>query len=152
MLHNKCYNHQKSGEAAGIMELYFETYLILALVFIIIGFVVAGPFLKSRKHTIWLSALVLFLGFFGPYGLIFLQRYCGSLVEISKLLFYKWMVTENITLEHLRYIEFLDLPLVTVVWRVFMEHIAFSIVSEVVGLVVGVLAYLFYRKRTAKQL
>jgi hypothetical protein len=136
------------------MELYFETYVILALFFVILGFIVAGPFLKSRKHTIRLSAFVLLLEFFVPYFLIILQWGWGSLSEINGLRVYEWMVTENITLDQLdilRHTYDIGVPIVTIVWRSLMHHLPYVFISEVAGLAVGVLAYLFYRKRAGKQ-
>jgi hypothetical protein len=151
---DKCYNHQKSIKVTGIVDLFFETYLILALVFIILGFWAAGPFLKSRKHTVRLSALLLFSGFFVPYFLIILQRGWGSLSEINDLRVYEWMVTENITLDQLdilRHTYDIGVPIVTIVWRCLMHHLLYVLISEVTGMAVGVLAYLFYRKGINKQ-
>jgi hypothetical protein len=132
------------------MELYFETYVILALFFLTLGFIIAGLFLKNGKQTIWLSALVLFLGFFSPYGLIVLQWTDGSLGKIDTLLFTEWLYTENITSEHFHHMFIDGPPLVTVAWRCFMHHIIYLFVAEVAGLVVGVLTYMFYRKRVSK--
>jgi hypothetical protein len=67
------------------MELYFETYLIIALIFTVITVCIAGVFLKNKWTIIGLSGLLIILGFLLPSIIINFERYFGSLGDIENL-------------------------------------------------------------------
>jgi hypothetical protein len=135
---------------AETMELYFETYVILALFFVILGFVIAGPFLKTRKYTIWLSVLVLFLVFFVPNFLIVLQSGWGSLAEIGDLRIWEPLPSDNMTPNELRHYFYLDQSFSEFAWHIFIKHIVVLVGTEIAGLAVGVLAFRWYRRKYSK--
>jgi len=131
------------------MELYFETYLIITFLFAILAFFVAGLYLKSKKHTISLSALILVSGVVLPLTLISLQFGYGSLGEIDLLMLENRFLQQGLTIE-----EFLisggciyGMTTVELTVRYFTQNLGFIILSIVTGIALGVLAYLLLKKR-----
>lgn len=131
------------------MNLFFETYLIITLLFTILTVCVAGLFLKSKKYTIGLSASVIILGALIPISLILLQKIFGSLHEIDWLIFADGRTTEEIA-DSLRYICIGDPPLIYAVFDTFARKLGFIIISIVIGIIFGFLVHLGLRKQKCR--
>jgi hypothetical protein len=132
------------------VELYFETYLIIALLFAIITVCIAGLFLKNKKYTLLLSALVIFLGFFIPYLLIIFQKVYGSLNEHLEIMVPEQIDINNITPEDLKnmwQIDRLDRPNFQVAFDYFTHNLGFIVLSITIGIALGILIYLLLKKQ-----
>jgi NhaP-type Na+/H+ or K+/H+ antiporter len=64
------------------VQLFFETYLVIALIFAIVTTSIAGSFLKNRRRVIAFVALEAVLGVVIPYALILFQRVFDSHAQI----------------------------------------------------------------------
>jgi hypothetical protein len=128
------------------VELYFETYLIIALLFAIITVCIAGLFLKSKKNIIDISVLVIVLGVIIPIGLILLQKGYGSLRKIDWLIFADGRTMEEI-IDDLRHI-FVEYPTIfEQTLDCFSQNLWTIILSIVIGIALGILIYLLLKKQ-----
>jgi|WetSurMetagenome_2_1015567.scaffolds.fasta_scaffold139410_1 hypothetical protein len=136
------------------MELFFETYLIIALLFTFLIVCIAGLFLKNKKYTIGFSTLVIVLGAVLPYILIFFQRAGGSLnkegeIKITQL---GPDAINSMTAEELNEIRgpFIDYPpyyFYKVTFDYFTHNLGFIILSIAIGITLGILVHLLLKKQ-----
>ena len=118
------------------MQLYFETYLIIALFFVIFTLCISGLYLRSIKHIIGFSALGVVLGAILPYILIYFQRVIGSL-------------NPGITKEELDILMnggcILYRPIPEIALHYFIDNIGFIILSILIGTIIGILIHLLLK-------
>lgn len=129
--------------------LYFETYIIIALLFTILTFLIAGSYLKNKKYTIVFSVFILILGFVIPYVLILLQRVYGSLGEIHSLSFDSLMWREGKTVEESMHVFITEPTAVEMAGRYFIHNIGFIILSIAIGIAIGILVHSLSKKQKA---
>ncbi len=132
------------------MQLFFETYLIIALLFAIITICVARIFLTSKKYTFGFAALFVILAVTLPYILVGFQYAVGELSPnpegptiitsdtVSKM-------TEE-QLQNLRHSSG-GVSLAEIVPRYIERNIGFIILSIAFGILVGILVHLLIRKQ-----
>jgi ABC-type Fe3+ transport system permease subunit len=123
------------------MELFFETYLVITLLFALLTVCIAGIYLKNRKYTFSLSALVVFLGAVLPYFLILFQKTSGSLNKNDPLKMFSDNNTLEKSLDEIKHIYITDKPLAEVVFNSFIHNIGFIILSIVIGISLGILVH-----------
>jgi hypothetical protein len=132
------------------VELYFESYLIVVLVFAIITVCITGLYLKKTKYTIGLSALVVSLGFLIPYVLIIVQKIYGNLNEHMWIIMPEQTDNHNLTpndLESMQHITRLDKPVGQVAFDLFIQNLGLIVLSIVIGIVLGILIHLLLKKQ-----
>lgn len=134
------------------MSLYFETYVIIVLLFAIVTFYFARLYLRSKKLTIGLSFIMFFLAAVLPYFLIVFQLVFGSLNEIH------WRVEVRVFEELAKYLtgeqlfEYVsNFPLGhTLIYHLafdyFAHNLIFIIISITGGIALGILGYLMFKK------
>ncbi len=129
------------------MELFFETYLIVALIFAIITICFARLYLKNKKFTFGFSALVIVLGAVIPYFLILFQKAYGSVGEIDWLKFTDGRTPEEMA-EYLRRTSFISFrPNYEVAFDYFTHNLVSIILSISIGILLGILTHLLLRKQ-----
>lgn len=119
------------------MELYFETYLIIALVYVIMTVTFLTFMIRTKRLRITSCALLLLLGFLVPYFLIFLQRAYGSTAEINRIIF-EFEYDPNV------YITFV--PTLDMAYRVYVHNFGFIVLSIMIGILLGFLLYRLMRR------
>jgi hypothetical protein len=130
------------------MELYFETYLIITLLFTILTICIAGSFLKNKKYTIGFSAFVVFLGFIIPYSLLAFQWIYGSLGEISQM---NRTILENEDIcKGIKRYGGIPKPMVLVAFDSFTHTLGFIVLVIAIGIALGILIHLLLKKQERK--
>jgi uncharacterized membrane protein len=134
------------------MSLYFETYIIIVLLFAIVTLYVAGLYLRSKKLTISLSFLMFFIATALPYFLIVFQLAFGSLNEV------RWGVEVRVFEELVKYLtgeqlfEYISghpigtIPVYSLALDYFARNLIFIVISITVGIGLGILGYLMFKK------
>lgn len=119
----------------------------------ILIFCIAELFLKSKKHTIIFSIIILVLGIAIPNFLILLQRIYGSLGEIYTLGYDSLMWHNGITVEDSRHLFITGPTAIETVVCYFYQNLGFIILSIFIGIVFGILVHLLLKKmRVTKSL
>jgi hypothetical protein len=133
------------------MQLYFETYLIAALLFVVITLLVRRWFFKSKGYTIGSGLLFVFLGFTVPTFLIIMQNYNGSLGHISWLEMENWYFHEGFTYEemiqHIRNIYDTHKSNLQISLETYGHHLGWMFLSIAAGIITGIVLFQFVRRR-----